>query len=288
MAVDRHKLRKFLGGDFTILRLIRTLLLGYAGIVCFAQLFSDNIIFQPQPVSYHDCPEIIKITTPDGTRISTLHFLNPNAIFTILYSHGNAEDIGDIRPIANALANHGFSVLAYDYRGYGTSDGKPSEHGVYQDIEAVHGYMVDEMKISPRSIIALGRSLGNGPTIHLASVKDVAGIILESPFVSAYRVVTKFPVIPFDKFRNGAMIHRVTCPVLVIHGDNDGIIPFWHGQAIFEKANEPKLSLWVKGAGHLDLMEMAGSRYWEAISNLLKIIESHGKCDEVLPQMYET
>lgn len=274
--VDEPRAGKLLLGDSRVLRLLMILVLGYAGIVCFALFFSDNIIFHPLPASYQDCREIVKIPTADGARISTLYFDNSDAHFTILYSHGNAEDIGDIRPITKALSNHGFSVLAYDYRGYGTSDGKPSENGVYQDIETVYSYMVNEMKIHPRTILGLGRSLGNGPSIHLASVKELAGIILESPFVSAYRVLTRFPLIPFDKFRNGATIQRVTCPVLVIHGDNDRIIPFWHGKAIFERANEPKLSLWVKGAGHFDLMEIAGSHYWGAISDLLKIVEDHG------------
>ena len=261
-------------GELTVERLILSLALIYALIVLCTYLFSDRLIFQPQESTYKDGPEILKIKTEDGIRISVLYLPNSNAEFTILYSHGNAEDIGDIRPILEMFHSQGFSVLAYDYRGYGTSEGRPSEKGAYRDVEAAYGYLVKELGINPNRIIALGRSVGGGPAVHLACREQIAGLILEGSFITAFRTVTRIPLVPFDKFRNIDKIKKVHCPVLVIHGKDDEVIAFWHGRKLFEKANEPKLNLWVDGAGHNDLIWVAGSHYWDIISRFTGIIEA--------------
>jgi hypothetical protein len=114
--------------------------------------------------------------------------------------------------------------------------------------------------------------------MYLASRKKVAGLILESPFITAFRVVTTIPLMPFDKFRNIDRIKTVNCPVLVIHGKADKIIPFWHGEKLFEAANEPKFKLWVDGAGHNDLVMVADNSYWDAIKHFMVFIKSK-KCE---------
>jgi hypothetical protein len=108
----------------------------------------------------------------------------------------------------------------------------------------------------------------------LASNHKVAGLILESPFVTAFRVVTRIPLLPFDKFRNIDRIKSVNCPVLVIGGKADKIIPFWHGEKLFEAANEPKFKLWVDDAGHNDLVMAAGNSYWDTIKRFADFIKS--------------
>lgn len=118
-----------------------------------------------------------------------------------------------------------------------------------------------------------GRSLGGALAIDLAARKPLGGLIVESSFVSAYRVVTRFSIYPFDKFKSLAKIGSARCPVLVIHGTKDEVISFWHGEKLFAAANQPKQSYWVEGAGHNDLMDVAGSGYGEAMKRFVAGIE---------------
>lgn len=274
---DKRKKTKILVGDFTVRRLVLSLIFLYVFLLLPAYFFSDQIIFQPHESSYKDGPEILKIETKGGAKISALYLSEPNSEFTILYSHGNAEDIGDIRKVLEMFRDKGFSVLAYDYRGYGTSAGSASEKTAYKDIEAAYGYMVVQLQCPPSRVIALGRSVGAAVAMHLACREKLAGLILEGPFVTAFRVVTHIPLLPFDKFRNINKIKKVQCPVLVIHGRDDRVVPFWHGEKLFETANEPKLNFWVDGAGHNDLLTVAGNRYWDIIGDFTSIAQANGK-----------
>jgi fermentation-respiration switch protein FrsA (DUF1100 family) len=273
--MDKHAIKKILVGDFTIKRLILSLAFIYICLLLFVYFFSDRIIFPAQPSSYEDGPEILKIEAGDGEKISALYLSEPNSEFTILYSHGNAEDIGHIRGILETFRDRGYSVLAYDYRGYGTSDGRPSERNAYEDVEAAYEYLVGELECSPDRIIALGRSLGGAAAIHLACREKLAGLILEGAFTTAFSVITPIPLVPFDKFRNIDKIKKVRCPVLVIHGTRDKIVPFRHGLKLFEAANEPKLKFWVDGAGHNDLFWVADAHYWDIMSEFISLVRTN-------------
>ena len=268
--------RQLLIGKFSVKRLIGSIVLVYVSLLLCVYFYSDRMIFQPQRSTYEDGAEILKIKTEDGAQLSALYLANANAEFTILHSHGNAEDLGDIRLFLEILRKQGFSVFAYDYRGYGTSEGTPSEKNAYRDVDAAYKYLVETLEVPPERIIAHGRSLGGALAIHLACRKQIAGIILESSFVTAFRVVTHVPLAPFDKFRNIDKIKHVQRPVLVIHGTADQIVPLWHGQRLFEQANEPKIHLWVRGAGHNDVIWFDGPRYWDMIKELTKIIRTVG------------
>ena len=263
--MDKPRLQKLLVGEFSPMRLLRSALFIYVVVCAYAFFFSDRTIFQPQPSSYRDTSAIIKLDSAENVKISALYLPNPEASHTILYSHGNAEDLGDIQPILNKLQALGFAVFAYDYRGYGTSRGKPSERGTYEDINAAYEYLTRQLGIPPSRIIAYGRSVGGGPAIDLASRKPVAGLVVESTFVTAFRVMTRIPLLPFDKFVNIDKIRKVRCPVLVIHGTADRVIPFEHGQKLYETANEPKRFLRVEGAGHNDLILVANQEYGKTL-----------------------
>lgn len=219
-------------------------------LILYAYFFSDTIIFQPQPASYRDTNEILKLTTRDGNSISAIYLPNSNAIYTILYSHGNAEDIGDILPVLKKIGGIGFSVFAYDYHGYGTSTGKASEVNSYQDIDAAYEYLSGTLNVPSDRIISFGHSVGGGPAVDLASRTPVAALIIESSFTTAFRVLTRVRLLPFDKFRNLEKIKQVKCPILIIHGKADPVIPFWHSQELFDCANEPKRLLLLDQAGH--------------------------------------
>lgn len=231
------------------------------------------MIFLPQPASYQDTEDILKIPVTDTETISALYLPNSQSTYTVLYIHGNAEDLGDVRPVLDRLHSCGFSVFAYDYRGYGTSDGNPSEENAYQDAEAAYTYLTQHLKIPPEQVIVYGRSVGGGSATELATRYSVAGLILESTFTSAFRVVVPFPLLPFDKFSNLDKLRTVDCPVLVMHGQADQTIPIQHGQALYEAAPNQKLFLWVAEAGHDDFTWVAGERHQNALLSFQQLLK---------------
>lgn len=243
----------------------------YVGFALFAYFLSDSMIFLPHASSYKDSPEVLKITTASGKKISAIYLPNPAARFTFLVSHGNAEDIGDDRYWLEDLRRAGFSVFAYDYEGYGTSEGKPSEKAIFEDEAAAYDFLAVDLKTAPDRIIIFGRSVGTGPATYIAAKRPSAGLILQSPFVSAFRVLTRIPLLPFDKFPNGRYIRHVHSPVLIMHSHGDSVIPFWHGQKMFDLANEPKRAFWAQNADHNE-MDMAKG-YYEAIQAFATTLE---------------
>lgn len=273
--MDKQRLRKLLIGDFTWKRLVKSLTFIYIFFAVYVYFRADSMIFLPQPSSYQDTKEIIKLTSAENKKISALYLLNPTAKYTILYIHGNAEDLGDIKPILEKLRDEGFSVFAYDYRGYGTSEGTPTESHAYQDVDTAYNHLTQSLKIPPEKIIVFGRSIGGGSAVDLAARKPVAGLIVESTLVSAFRVLVPFPILPFDKFTNIDKIKRVKCPVLVMHGQADETIPFRHGEQLFAAASSPKLSLWVKEATHNDFVWVAGERYGKTLQEFEKLVSKN-------------
>jgi fermentation-respiration switch protein FrsA (DUF1100 family) len=276
--VDASRLKRILLGDFTLKRLVRSMftiaVLVYLGLFLFAYFYADKIIFQPPPSSYRDSNQIIKLVTGNGEKISAIYLPNNAGVrYTILYSHGNAEDIGQLVPMLEEIRDMGFAVFAYDYRGYGTSSGTPSEEHVYLDADAAYNYLINDLHIPAARIIAMGRSLGGAVAIDLAHKRQLGGLIVESSFVTAFRLMTRVPLFPFDKFTNLSKLKQVHCPVLVVHGKDDEVVPFWHGERLFQQANEPKRSYWVDGAGHNNLFEVAGTRYGQVLRDFAAMVE---------------
>lgn len=245
----------------------------YAVLAALVGCCADRLMFFPHDSSYADSGEIIKLTASDGVTISARHFANPSAKYTILHSHGNGEDMGDLAFIYTQIRDAGFNVLAYDYHGYGTSGGRASESAAYADIDAAYEYLTDKLQVPPERIIVLGRSIGGGPSVDLAARKPVGGLILESSFVSAFRVVTRIPLLLWDKFENLKKLPSVKCPILVIHGENDRIVSTWHGKRLYEAAPGKKQCLWVEAAGHNDLFDVAAERYGQALRDFAALVE---------------
>lgn len=245
-----------------------------AGIPVLLCACADRLIFLPPEATYGPSERLLMIPTANGEKIAAF-YLPPasNSDPVVIFSHGNAEDIGWLHDYARIYNQLGFGILAYDYRGYGQSEGKPSERNAYLDVEAVFQYLLRTEKIPPSRMIAHGRSVGSGPSVWLAVRHPIGGLILESPFVSIFRVVTRWPIIPFDKFNNLSRMRHVTCPVLVIHGQADTMIPLWHGQTLYEAAGDPKMCYWVPGADHNDLLDCAGDRYWQTLETFKALVE---------------
>ncbi|MDE5075680.1 MAG: alpha/beta hydrolase [Trichodesmium sp. St15_bin1_1] len=271
--MNKKNIIRLLIGKFSILRLIRSILIIYILIGFWAFFFSDRLIFLPRPSSYQTNQDFVKLKSRDRTQITGIYLPLPKAEYTILYSHGNGEDLGEILPRLRDLRDIGFNIFSYDYQGYGTSQGRPSVAGAYQDVNAAYEYLTQRLGIPANKIIVYGYSVGGGPSVDLASRQPVAGLVIESSFTTAFRVVTGIPVYPFDKFPNIDNIKNVNCPVLVIHGNADRVIPFSHGQQLFAMVDQPKLSFWVNGAGHLNLLEVAGEEYVKVMTEFIRLVQ---------------
>jgi len=249
--------------------------LAYAGFAAFAYFLSDRLIFPPPRPTYRagQLP-LAMIRGADGGSIATLYLPAPNAALTILYAHGNGEDLGQVAPMLEALRQHGFSVLGFDYRGYGASTGgPPTTSGATRDMESVYEHAVHTLGVPPSRLVLYGRSVGGGPAADLAARLPVGGLVLESTFTSTFVVMTRVPLLPFDRFPNLRRIRQVRAPVLVIHGTADEVIPVSHGRRLYQAASNPKEAFWVDGAGHNDLALVAGERYWTALADFAQTVQ---------------
>ncbi len=241
-------------------------------LLCFyAWIFADRILFPaPKEPSYETDAGVFFLESTHGIKIACKHWYaeNPKGL-TLLYSHGNAEDLGKIEDFLLAWVADGWSVFAYDYPGYGLSSGKPSEQGCYDAIDSVFQHLTESLHIPAKKIVPWGRSLGTGPTCYLAEKEKIAGIILETPFISAFRTVTETAVLPWDRFRNLQRTPSISTPSLLIHGHKDEIVPFRHGKRLFNALPEPKKLLEFDDAGHNDLPEIGGEKYRQGIEDFL-------------------
>jgi len=160
-----------------------------------------------------------------------------------------------VRTLARVLR---VNIMAYDYSGYGESSGQPCEEFVYADIDSAYDYLLNVRKILPEEIVLYGRSLGSGPSCYLASKtakegRSVAGVILQSPILSAFRVAFNFRcTMIWDKFPNIDYAPHIRCPVFIVHGTQDEIVLFYHGQDLFLSVKQSWRAkpFWVDGAGH--------------------------------------
>ncbi len=267
----KRKWKRLLVGELSVNRLVKSLAFIYGSLAAFGYFASDRLLFQPHAASYAPGADVEMLDAGGGTHIAVRYLQTPGAPYTILFSHGNGEDLGDVEPLLDQLRGMNLSVLAYDYEGYGLSEGAPSEKRLYADIDTAYRYLTERRGIPPRAIIAYGRSLGGGPATDLASREPLGGLVLESTFTSVFRVITRVPLFPGDKFQNLAKLRRVRCPVLVMHGRRDRLIPFHHGKALFDAVPGPKRRLWVDDADHGDVPIVAEAAYREAIHDFLDL-----------------
>ncbi len=264
----RLPLKRLLIGPRTRWRFLLTPLFLYAALCLYAFFFADSLLFHPPAPSYRTLPGAVALRTSDGTPVYAIFLEAPASRRTVLYSHGNAEDLGSVYSALAVFRQAGYSVLAYDYEGYGRSGGSPSEAACERDIEAAYAWLVNHRRLDPADVVVYGHSLGSGPSLYLATRRPVGGLVLEGAFTSAFRVVTRWAVLPFDRFPNLSRVGRVRCPVLVVHGTRDSVIGFHHGEALFAAAREPRRFLPVEGAGHNDLLTNQGERVLAAMRDM--------------------
>ncbi|GAB2300119.1 hypothetical protein Dimus_034158 [Dionaea muscipula] len=214
--------------------------------------------------------DVLKLRTKRGNEVVAVFVRNPTASLTLLYSHGNAADIGQMHELFCELSAHlRVNLMGYDYSGYGQSSGKPSEQNTYADIEAAYRCLVEKYGVKEEDVILYGQSVGSGPTLDLATrLPKLRAVVLHSPIMSGLRVM--YPVKRtywFDIYKNIDKIPSVCCPVLVIHGTADDVVDWTHGKQLWEHCKEKYEPLWIKGGSHCDL-----ELYPDYIKHLKKFI----------------
>ena len=249
----------------------------YLFVLIVAWIYADRALF-PFPISpsYENSEVDFFVTTQSGLKIACMSkepvLANGHIV---IFSHGNGEDLGMIQESLIELTKTGCTVISYDYPGYGLSEGIPTENNCYEAVEALYNFVSQDMSVAPNKIILWGRSLGTGPSCYLASLKKVGGLILETPFLSAFRTVTEITIIPWDRFRNIEFVQAIRCPSLVIHGELDEVVPYRQGRKIFNELPEPKTFLEVENGTHNDLKEKGGKLYEESIKKFFDSLTSN-------------
>ncbi|XP_051141192.1 uncharacterized protein LOC127258405 [Andrographis paniculata] len=223
--------------------------------------------------------DVLRVKTKRGTEIVAVYVKNPAAKLTVLYSHGNAADLGQMYDLFNELSIHlHVNLMGYDYSGYGQSTGKPSEQNTYADIEAAYECLQQTYGVKEEDIILYGQSVGSGPTLDLAfRLSKLRAVVLHSPILSGLRVM--YPVKHtywFDIYKNIDKIPLVQCPVLVIHGTKDDVVNCSHGKQLWELCKEKYEPLWIKGGNHCDL-----ELFPEYIKHLKKFISAVKKSGHI-------
>ncbi len=249
---------------------------------------AGKVIFQPtsgidlRPEMLGIDGDEVFLTSEDGTRLHGFFVASPAATRAILFLHGNAGNASHRLPNAAELAKLGAAVLVPDYRGYGMSEGTPSEAGCYADARAALEDLVGR-GFPENRIVLFGRSLGAAVAVDLAQDREIAGVILESTFTSAADVARRAFGAPMALLLRGVLasdskIERVRAPLLFFHGDRDRVIDFELGRALFDSAPEPKSFETIAGAGHNDTTHVGGHAYFERIRRFL---------DQVAPEIPE-
>lgn len=218
-------------------------------------IFYPTRIVQNTPRDLGLAYEDVWLTTADGVKIHGWFVPHPEPLACILFFHGNGGNVGDYMMDLKIWSDLGFSSFIMDYRGYGRSEGQPSEVGLYRDAEAAWAYLTQERGLSPARIIIFGRSLGGAVAVELANRHRPGILVVESSFTSLVAVgQNMFPFLPVwmmttYRFDSLNKIERVHCPVLITHGEEDQLIPLSQAHRLYERANPPKHLMLTPG-GH--------------------------------------
>ncbi|MGN2640163.1 alpha/beta hydrolase [Nocardia takedensis] len=208
--------------------------------------------------------------TADGQTVHGWWLPAPNARGHVLFAHGNGGTIGDRVPLYALLVESGLDVLAFDYRGYGRSTGRPSEFGTALDARAARRALLEQPGVDPERVLYFGNSLGGGVAVELSTRYPPAGLFLMSTFTGlrdAARSV--YPYLPArlvpDAYPSLRRVRDLRVPVLIMHGDRDELLPLRHAERLYEAAAEPKRLEVFPGAGHSDLIVTDGGRWTRVV-----------------------
>jgi uncharacterized protein len=242
-----------------------------------AQRLQDRFLYRPTRVGHVvGLSGETNLTTADGVKLHGVYFSRAYAYFNLLYLHGSVGGLPRHRHALDWLSKIGPNVLAVDYRGYGKSEGTPSEAGLYAD--ALAGYEWLLRHGPPSSVILVGEGLGSGPACELAAMRPIGGLVLLSGFTNLPELASdRYPWFPTrwivrSRFDNLAKLSKVTAPVLIAHSRTDSRVPFSHGERLLEAANEPKQSLWLEDVEHDELYAAAAKPLAEGLTAFIRTL----------------
>jgi fermentation-respiration switch protein FrsA (DUF1100 family) len=222
--------------------------------------------------------EEVWLETPDGVRVHGIYATAAGAFADLLFFHGNAGDLYDRLDNVGMLVASGMNVLIMDYRGYGKSEGKPSEAALYEDGLLAYRYLTKERGVDPARLVIFGRSLGGTVAIELGTQVEAAALVVESSFTSAEELARlHYSFLPgvllgqmTHKFDSISKVPDLRAPVLFIHGDSDAIVPVRMGRRLYEAAAEPKEWYEVRGADHNDMLVVGGADYFRRLVDFVR------------------
>lgn len=234
---------------------------GYLVICLLMFLFQRSMMYFPSkdlaaPSSYGLDMEEVKLVAADGVKLTAWYKPSANGK-TIIYYHGNASNLGGR---AGKYANYtsaGFGLLALSWRGYGTSEGSPSQEGLYEDARAAVKFLIGK-NIKENEMVFYGESLGTGVAVQMATEFNPKALILEAPYTSTAEVgQSYYPIFPVklllrDNYDSLSKIKKVSAALLILHGDSDKVIPLEFGKKLFDAANYPKRIVVFPNHGHSD------------------------------------
>lgn len=226
--------------------------------------------FVAAPADFGFEREDVHLRTEDGVALHAWWLAVPGAERTVLFLHGNAGNVSYWVGVAEIFREVGWNTLLLDYRGYGRSEGEPSEQGTYLDAKAAWRYLTVERGIDPSRIVVAGRSLGGGVATWLAEHHPVSGLVLEATFTSVADVAATVMPVPGLRrlvrlgYPSLERMPRLTAPLLVLHGRHDELVPFAHGRSLYEAAAGPKHFVELRG-GHNDAFEVSRVDYLAAL-----------------------
>ena len=268
--------------------MIRPLLVGLAALAAIIILFrflENHLIFYPDPILAATPDRIglnheeVYFTTSDKIQLHGW-FMPPFPPGTepsayMLFLHGNAGNISHRLDNLAGLVRCGLAVFIFDYRGFGRSQGRPSEAGTYLDARAAYQYLLSRPGVMPGNTVVFGRSLGGAVAVDLALDSPARALILESTFTSVRDMVKSiFPFIPrclvSRMYESADKIGRITMPALFIHGQRDDLSPFELGRRLYEAHPGPKDFFSIPGAGHNDTFIVAGSAYYRRLADFIR------------------
>ena len=252
------------------------------GVIVFADPLIGSVLFRPvagspiQPEKLGLRGEGLFLQAEDGVRIHAFWLPVEGADKAILYLHGNGGNASLALPTASEFLRFGAGVLVLDYRGYGLSDGVPTEEGVYLDAQAGLAYLMDVQGFPEDHIIVMGQSLGGAVAVDLAQGRELGGLLLESTFDSLANIFhSRFPFMKSllaGRFDSDRKILQVASPVLFLHGDLDRTVPLASGERLFSLAPEPRDFLVIEGARHNDVSRVGGRLYFDRLGGFIESV----------------
>lgn len=262
------------------LKLIVTAVAAVLALAALVRYFEPRFAFFPTagesttPVELGVAFASSTITTDDGERLRawTVRHATPRA--TVVYFHGNGGNLSMWLPVLVGLHRQGFTVHAIDYRGYGASTGRPTESGLYRDVDATLDWVSARLDRGV-PLVYWGRSLGTTLAAYAASRRRPAGLILESGFPDARSLLRATPPLGvlglFSSYRfpTATYAQRAHCPILVLHGDDDHVIPYALGRALYEVLSEPRTFVRIRGGDHNDVVPTDADTYWRAVRTFI-------------------